>query len=307
MPNMVVIALCTYKRANLLPALIEKLSIQIRELSSDFTVRIAVIDNDPEGSAKSQLDNICRILSGVEFTYCHEPARGVGNARNRAFSLAEDYEWLALFDDDQIPGPNWLRSLLEAPGRLPGDLFVGPVRPRLPRDRPDWAEGAWAWSRPEFDDGALRDHAGFGNILLSPSVLKDVACKVPESFLEGPGEDTAVTSALSARGFKIVHVLDAWAWETVSTDRLSVPWVIARSRNAGRVWAMLAFEGKGNRVRLVLSLARLLSRAGGFGIRALVRHRSADVVRAKAQLATAHGYLSAFQEHLRRQIGAVRR
>lgn len=296
-----VIVICTYKRIKLLSSLIEMIATQIAQLPSEYVVRIAVIDNDPEGSAVEHLTALKSRLhaSGTVLDVHHEPNRGVGHARNRAFSVVTDDEWLIFFDDDQIPAPAWLRSLLDASGSYTGDIYVGPVRPTLPPSYPKWAEGAWAWSRPEFADGELRDHAGFGNIMLSPSALSDPSCRVSPPFVDGPGEDTSVTSALSKRGFRIVHVRSAGACEPVTEDRLTVAWVLARNRSAGRAWAKLTLNNRKGTVRLAFSFCRLLCDGTILGVRAVVRGSSRDAICAKARLATAAGYVSATYECLR--------
>lgn len=294
------IAVCTYKRIHLLPNLLAVIALQIAELPPEYKVRVALIDNDPDSSAGSELDKLSVLFKLGDLHYCHEQAPGVGNARNRAFSLAQAEEWLIFFDDDQVPCELWLKTLMQAPSRLTGDVFVGPVRPVMPVDYPLWAEGAWAWSRPEYRDGQLRDHAGFGNIMLSPSALLDPACRVVPSFLNGPGEDTSVTSALMQRGFQIVHVRDAAATELVTKERLSVAWVLARSRTAGQTWAQLALETRTGRTRLGVSFAILLCRALALRTKAIAMKSMRDEVRSKAYLSTALGYVSAMTRYITR-------
>ncbi|MDQ0031443.1 hypothetical protein J2S89_003298 [Arthrobacter bambusae] len=300
-----VIAICTYKREGLLPRLLDEIYRQVKELSPGFVVRILVIDNDPEGSASSCLDLRRSAVDKDLFTYCHEPNPGVGHARNLAFSSVTEGEWLIFFDDDQMPGPAWLQEFLAAPDLWQGDVFVGPVRPRLPDEYPNWAEGAWAWSRPEYADGAVRRHAGFGNILISPSALQNSVCKVPRPFLNGPGEDTAVTSALTAEGYKIVHVLGAWAWEAVTADRLEIRWVMDRRKAAGRVWARLVLDGHSGSASLAVSFVGLVARALLLRVRAAIHRSPSDAVRANAHLATAAGYVLEIRGYLSRKIGAA--
>lgn len=297
----VVIAICTYRRVGLLPNLLNEVMAQVRELPERFSVRVIVIDNDPDGSAGELLSQL-RERMAVDFRHYHEAVPGVGNARNLAFSLVEQGEWLVFFDDDQIPATNWLQSLLESPDRFSGELFVGPVRPLLPDAYPSWAEGAWAWSRREYADGAVRRHAGFGNILISPSALADDACRVSTPYLNGPGEDTSVTSALSERGFILTHVRDAAAWEPVTPDRLRISWVTARARNAGRVWATMSLERKRGVPRLVLSGGGLIVCAVYFWIRSLTSRNSRYLVRSKAKMATAYGYLLAIRRRASTEV-----
>lgn len=283
-----VVAICTYKRPLLLPALLRIVAAQIAKLPPEYQVRVVVIDNDPASSAREQ---VSLFMGAMQLTYSHQPTQGVGHARNMAFSMVRAGEWLIFFDDDQIPCENWLLSLLCAPDRFEADIFVGPVRPILAPGYPEWAEGAWAWGRPEYADGQTRDHAGFGNIMLSPEALDSPACRVAPPFLQGPGEDTSVTKALSELGFRIAHVLAAAALEPVTEDRMTVSWVVARHRTAGSVWAELSLRSWNGRVRLLLSFVLIVLRVAGLRSRSILTKSCRDEVRSKALLALATGYI----------------
>lgn len=288
-----VIVVCTFKRVLMLRPLVLAIMEQIVGLRDEFRVRLVVIDNDPEGSALDELASISRRYDNTRFSYLHEDKPGVGNARNLAFTLVRDNEWLIFFDDDQIPGESWLSELLCAGLSGRGDLYVGPVRPSLPEDCPDWAEGGWAWARAEFRDGESRNHAGFGNIMISPTVLSDPSCQVKDDFLNGPGEDTSVTCELVAKGYRIVHVLGASATEPVPVERLNMPWVLARHRNAGRVWARLQLDSRRRTIRLGFSLLRLGIAAVTLSLRGVALRSSLHRAKARAAMATIQGYCDA--------------
>lgn len=288
-----VVAVCTFRRVGMLRPLIEIIAGQIARLPTEYKVRVAVIDNDPDGSAREEIGKLIARLGDFALSYHHEAEPGVGFARNLAFTLVRGQEWLIFFDDDQVPDPDWLSSLLHAAAAGAGDLYVGPVRPVMPMFCPKWAEGGWAWARPEFHDGEFRGHAGFGNIMLSPKSLADPLCRVGEDYLHGPGEDTSVTLALAAKGYRIVHVLAASASEPVSPERISVPWVLERHRKAGRIWAQTQLSSKEKTLRLSLSLIRLLASGAVLGLKGFASGNSRDRVRARTKIATAGGYLEA--------------
>ena len=288
-----VIAVCTFRRVPLLRPLVHELMEQIAKLPEYWRARVVVIDNDPKGSALQELSRIARDYDDKCFSYVHESRAGVGYARNLAFTLAGVAEWLIFFDDDQLPDESWLSQLLSAGSSGRGELYVGPVRPSLPKDCPAWARGGWAWARPEFSDGEYRSHAGFGNILISPVALSDPSCKVKAAFIQGPGEDTSVTSELVAKGYRIVHVSGASAAEPVPVQRLNMPWVLARQRAAGKVWAQLQLSGRKPAARLCLSFLRLLVNAASLGLRGLALRSSRDCAKARAKVAIARGYVDA--------------
>jgi GT2 family glycosyltransferase len=66
----------------------------------------------------------------------HDAPRGLNAARNTAIRETTS-ELLAFTDDDVDADPGWLAALLEAAAGSPEhDVFGGPIRPRLERERP---------------------------------------------------------------------------------------------------------------------------------------------------------------------------
>ena len=71
--------------------------------------------------------------------YVHEPRPGISHARNRGVAEAKG-DFVAFIDDDELPAPNWLESLLLTQRTYRADVVLGPVRPvfdRPPRRRLD--------------------------------------------------------------------------------------------------------------------------------------------------------------------------
>jgi cellulose synthase/poly-beta-1,6-N-acetylglucosamine synthase-like glycosyltransferase len=100
-PPKATVAICTRDRPDDLQRCIEGLMAM-----PDDGQEILVIDNAPATDATQ------RIVERYDrVRYVREDKPGLNNARNRALHEAA-YEVIAFTDDDAVPEPNWLRSLL---------------------------------------------------------------------------------------------------------------------------------------------------------------------------------------------------
>lgn len=224
--------------------------------------RILIIDNDPDLSAQNVFLDVAKDTS-VHMSYLSERRVGVGHARNAALESLAEHESILFFDDDQVPGGNWLHAFVEALADWPDAVLTGPVRPQLPALSPAWAEGAWAWGTREGDHGQLVRMAGFGNLLIPQTVLSAYQPRVPESFVLGPGEDTVVTLGLSRAGVHIRHVAGADAVEPIPPARLEKKWILARGEAEARAWAKTTKYLGLSRIRLWLSAGKAILGAVG--------------------------------------------
>jgi|GEM_PF-6245772 len=292
-----VIAICTYKR----PASLAKaLGLILDQAASSGTrVRIVVIDNDPLGTAFDTVDVLASrsVERGIEVLYQHEPRRGVGYARNRAFTLARAGEWLLFFDDDQRPSAGWLDAFAAKTRASDEGIWTGPVIPQPSQAWPSWASDGWAWgsSRNSHQDGAVRRTCGFGNVLISPAVLADEDCIVPAGFASGAGEDTVVTLKLSSKGWQIRQLNAARAVECVGPERLTKSWVRRRFFGYGFALSRARRHAYGRRALLwnLLAAAKAFAMAIAETARILVARPPAHaLVAASSHLSRAGGLIA---------------
>lgn len=94
------IAICTRDRTEDLERCLDGLA-RMRH-----TAPVVVIDNAP-----STDDTRLLVERYPQVTYVHEPKPGLNNARNTAFAKAQG-EVIAFIDDDAVPDPDWLGTLL---------------------------------------------------------------------------------------------------------------------------------------------------------------------------------------------------
>ncbi|WP_324642863.1 MULTISPECIES: glycosyltransferase [Micrococcaceae] len=289
----VVIGICTYKRSDKLVRLLQLLRPQVLAMD-DWHVRIVVVDNDSSKSAEAAVAQYSGAFNRGQLEYVTEPAPGVGNARNAIFDVVVEGEVLVLFDDDQEPAPNWLAEMLSKHMQSPNEVLVGPVVPVLPDEVPAWALDAGMWGRRQLPDGAIQQYAGFGNILVPEKVLQSGLCRVPSDFLHGPGEDTLITSRVTAAGFIIRHVAAASAVEYVTPDRMSVEWLSRRAETSGETWVRVVRSTGGSEIRLALSTTRVALSL----IAASIGHCFIKSPKSKVQLEVARGRLRGYARAL---------
>ncbi|MEO8768068.1 MAG: glycosyltransferase family A protein, partial [Nitrosospira sp.] len=126
-PLAVSICVCTYRRAHLLPLLLDSLAKQ--SFSERFEV--IVVDNDKMASAAKVVEAGKKRHPDLNIQYTVEVKKGISFARNTAALLATG-NFLAWIDDDETAGENWLISLWISRSINDADAVFGPVIPVFP-------------------------------------------------------------------------------------------------------------------------------------------------------------------------------
>src|SRR5258708_26106510 len=103
----------------------------------DSSFEIIVVDNNPEGSARAQVEDIAA-RGPVPIRYVHEKRPGISHARNTGIA-ASSARYVVFLDDDEEADPGWLAAHLETMRRFGADIVVGAVHasfPPAPRSAP---------------------------------------------------------------------------------------------------------------------------------------------------------------------------
>jgi len=283
-----VVAVLTYRRAHLLPRLLEVVAGQADAVPD--RVGVVVVDNDPDGSAAGVVGGWAE--RGVR--YVHEPRPGISAARNRALDEAGAADVLVFLDDDELPSEGWLEHLLTAWRDWGCAAVVGPVPSVFLAEPEPWVAGSGVFDPRRRPTGTAVGGAGAGNLLLDLRQVRALGLRFdPRLSLTG-GEDTMFTHQLVHRGGQIRWCDEAEAVEFVPAERLTRRWVRRRSFRAGSSWSRAEVSlaaGAAGRARL---RAVLLGRAGAHLLLAagrwtagLLRH---DPAACGAAACTAAGY-----------------
>ncbi len=288
-----VVAVLTYRRTGLLPALLDELVAQAATV--DPRAEVVVVDNDPAGSAAGAVLG----WAGRGVRYVHEPRPGISAARNRALDEAGSARLLVFVDDDEHPSPRWLARITGAWRAWGCAAVAGPVGGVLPGTVDPWIAGSGVFDRPRRPTGTRVGGAGAGNLLLDLSRVRALGLRFDERLGLTGGEDTLFTHALVRAGEEIRWCDEAEADEPVPAERLTRRWVLRRCFRSGSSWSraeLLLATGRAGRARLrarVLATAAVrLPQAAGAWLAAAATGRLRARGRAAAALASHAGLVS---------------
>jgi glycosyltransferase involved in cell wall biosynthesis len=105
-------------------------SVTAQETGGEFSYEILVVDNASTESTRLVVTEIAA-SSFVPVRYVREEVKGLAHAYNRGVREVRG-TWLALFDDDQLAEPNWLKELLSAAKATKAQIVGGDRRLELP-------------------------------------------------------------------------------------------------------------------------------------------------------------------------------
>jgi succinoglycan biosynthesis protein ExoM len=235
---MVHVCILTFKR----PLGLQRLLAGLGQLKFRGTtapnVRIVVVDNDAEQSARQTCED-ARARLPWPLQYIVEPTRGIAHARNTAVrAVVEQADFVAFIDDDEVPDPLWLDELLRVQRTFAADVVTGPVFPHFDGVVPGYVIRGRFFDPPDRVTGMLLDRAYTGNVVASSRVFRSMATLFDERLGLTGGEDVLFFRRVARAGFKIVWARDAKIDEWVPSSRISLPWILKRAYRAGNTSAI---------------------------------------------------------------------
>ena len=232
----VIVAIPTFKRAERLAELLPLVGAQISELCAEDVVSrggIIVVDNDSAGSARAVVDPC---YAGIPARYALETTRGIPAVRNRALDESEDFRVLAFIDDDELPLPEWLRSLVVTWKEFDRPTAVmGRVVSIFAEDVDPWVKSSGLFQRRERPTGTDISVAATGNLLLDLDQVRASGVRFDESIGLGGGSDTLFSMALKRAGARMVWCNESVTEDTVEIERQTRSWALKRAYSHGNV------------------------------------------------------------------------
>jgi succinoglycan biosynthesis protein ExoM len=228
----ITVCICTFKRPDALRRLLVAVSKQVTH--DLFSFNIVVVDNDQNRSAEAVCDRF-RSLSTVPLDYHVEPEQNIALARNKAVANARG-EYVALIDDDELPGGDWLLNLFEACSKFEVDGVLGPVLPAYERDTPAWVVKGGFYERPLHETGTILDwqETRTGNALVRKAVFAEMPEPFKSSFGMG-GEDRDFFRRVIARGCRFAWSAEAPVYEAVPLTRCTRSFMLRRALLRGTI------------------------------------------------------------------------
>ena len=230
-PTHVTVCICTFRRPEMLDALLNGLWRQ--KTDGKFTFSVRVVDNDREQSAASLVQGWAE-ANRFPIEYAVEPCQNIARARNKAVTGINS-EYVAMIDDDEVPCNEWLLHLVSLIETTSADGVLGPVRPSYPPGCPAWLQRSGLCDRPTHRTGQdLEYHqTRTGNALVRSALF----CGEAEPFrvefgLEG-GEDIDFFKRKIGQGSQFVWCNEADAFESVPNDRWKLGYYFRRQLRLG--------------------------------------------------------------------------
>jgi glycosyltransferase involved in cell wall biosynthesis len=289
LPPRVTVAVATFRRTERLRPVLDELTGQVQRCG--FTARVLVIDNNPIPEAA----DLVRSYPAAYVRYAHEPAPGIAAARNRALDECQGEDAVVFIDDDEIPGPGWLATLVNAWQTWGCAAVAGPVVSVFETAPDTWVAGSGVFDRQRAVTGSLRRGAATNNLLLDIRWLTRSGLRFDERFGLTGGSDTMLTHTMVSLGADIRWCDEAEVTEVVPAQRTTRRWVISRTIRTSNDWSrvhLLLAGGPRSRLaeRCDLVIRGMVRMARGAAASALGLLVGGPRLRARGECSLASGY-----------------
>ncbi|TNM61047.1 glycosyltransferase [Streptomyces sp. NP160] len=258
-PADLVVAVLTYRRTDLLLALLPRLLEQTGALHR--RAGVLVVDNDPEAGACAAVEAFAAGAGVGEVVYLHEPRPGIAAARNRALQGAGAAELLVFIDDDEVPEPHWLELLVRTFEEHPGAAGVaGAVVSTFEAPLTPWVVAGGFFVRQRHRTGSPLPAAATNNLLLHMPPVRELGLAFDERFGTSGGSDTLFTRQLTAAGHLLVWCDEAVVVDQVPAQRCTASWVVRRALRSGNSWSRTSLALTAGRAARTATWTRLVAR-----------------------------------------------
>lgn len=263
----IAVCVCTYHRPAGLAALLAALDRQRLGRLPDDGVEIIVIDNSVAGDASTTWQGVGRTLR-FPVTFKHEPRKGLAFARNAALgaALKPGITHIAFIDDDELPSPDWLASLVETLDRRGTDAAIGPVLPVFETPPPSWLP-VMAFGDLRSHDQGLVDDGYTCNAIVSRSAIDAMSLSFDARFNDTGGEDTMFFKRLQEGGGRIAWAEAAVVFAPIPKHRMRPQWLWRRWYRTGDIEANLGRYDPASAMGRAHNLMRGLARVGAGTLR----------------------------------------
>ena len=251
------ICVATYRRPEWLARLLDGLNSL--QLPADFSaVSLIVIDNDPDGSARTVCDRLAPSFK-YPIRYQIESRQGIAHARNRALTCVDStIDWIAFIDDDEVPEPTWLAELFRVQAANEADVVAGPVLPRFEGNVPAWIVKGEFFDRRRYPTGHPLQTAATNNVLFRAQIIRGLTTHFDKRLALTGGEDSQFFRRLHRAGFKIVWADSAIVHEWVPMSRANATWLIRRMFRIGNAMTAVEFDLTPGVKTVVMTIAKAL-------------------------------------------------
>jgi GT2 family glycosyltransferase len=275
MPHAVSVIIPTYRRPDVLPSCLDGLERQTHPPHE-----VIVVDQSPDARTRDCV--LARAPSRFSYRYLHSDVAGVSLARNLGLREAKG-SVVAFTEDDAVPEPGWIASLVDAFETTSADLVGGKILGLWEGTRPPWFPSSRAYLVGVFDPGG--DLSPFpdgslpmtGNLAVRREVIERVGgfdeAAGPKPGRPISGEDSLFAWHALGAGFRIFYQPEAVVHHRVPRARMKRSFYLRRCYREGvslmdvehkrgiltpeRLDAMVAWHRKNARRRFRHALGRV--------------------------------------------------
>lgn len=231
----IAVGIITFRRPQMLEELLKSIILQTILQYHEVSLEIVLVDNDPNGDAKSIFNKFSQEINCSTYYYC-EPNPSIPLARNRVLQHAHEFnfDYIAFIDDDEVASRDWLENLYKVLSSTGGDGVQGPVLNRLPDNAPAWAKKIYSHERCfKKNEGARKDILSTNNVLFSVRLISDLGLRFDETYTKSGGSDADLFLRASLLGSKHIWTNTALVYEIVPNSRLTMKWQLQRAFRVG--------------------------------------------------------------------------
>lgn len=247
----VLVAVPTYKRTALLPALVA--AIRQDAQTTALQTRIVLFDNDPAASA-------AQVAAEMGVGYVAVPTPGIAAVRQTALDHAADAELLVMIDDDVLPEPGCLNGLVSVWESTRATAVMGYVRYVWPTGTDPWVQAGAFMRRSRIATGTPLSDIAMGNVLVDVAAVRRLGVGFDLSLGLFGGEDTRFGQSILKAGGSIVAAANSVCRDDIPTARTSRSWLRKRTVSHGELLVRLSIGESHGMWRVLRSGAHL---AGG--------------------------------------------
>ena len=255
-------------------------SLTLMRMPENADVSFLVVENSPDLTISAVVQDFAAKMPKANVTSAFEPSLGIPFARNRLIDLAiaENSDFLAMMDDDEIVDPNWLVELFDEQQRRNLDLVGGPVRTDDPSERLSYIQTIsyrGLVSRAERVEQNALDLFNAGQDQKVTIVTNNWLCRLQflvendirfdNSLAFSGGSDTKIYRAIQSHGGKTGWAPNAIVSEEIPASRLSPRYQFKRGRDQA-IAAFRTRETEGKKyLRLRATLTSVIRVLSGLG------------------------------------------
>ena len=228
--DLIAVCACTYRRPDQLRQLLE--SFKQMKAPSGTEVRVCIIDNDVDTSARAVVDELRGDLP-FPLDYAHEEQPGIPSARNRALREAADSDYLVFVDDDETVDADWLVELYKVAVETSAAFVQGPVTMTVEDPTDSWWLDTIFFQQRVFPDRSVRRESWSNNVLLTMKTVAQLNCQFDDQLRYDGGSDTLFFQDIVRQGGIGTYAAKAQVFEIQPKSRLNWQWALQRQFRFG--------------------------------------------------------------------------